>query len=56
MDNLIALSPILLWVVLAALLITALFFIVKSSAKRNEYERKIQALEENKEPEELHRD
>ena len=56
MDNLIALSPLLLWVVLAALLIAVLVFIVKRSVKRNGYKKKIQALEENSASEETHGD
>ena len=55
MDNLIALSPLLLWVFLAALLIAVLVFIVKRSVKRNGYQKKIQALEENRASEETHR-
>ena len=56
MENLIALSPILLWLFLGALLIAVLSFIVKRSVKRNGYKKKIQTLEENKEPEEAHLD
>ena len=56
MDNLIALSPLLLWVFLAALLLAVLVFIVKRSIKRNGYKKKIQALEENRTPEETHGD
>ena len=56
MENLIALSPILLWLVLGVLLIAVLFFIVKRSVKRNGYKKKIQTLEENKELEETYRD
>lgn len=49
MENIIALSPILLMVFLAGLIIVFLFFMAKSSTrsvKINEYEKKIQALEE----------
>ena len=56
MENLIALSPILLWLVLGALLLAVLFFIVKRAVKRHEYKKKIQALEENNVLEESLRD
>lgn len=53
METVIALSPILLMVFLAGLIIVFLFFMAKSSSrsgKITEYEKKIQALEEeNKE-------
>lgn len=55
MENLIALSPLLLWVFLAVLLIAVLVFIVKRSIKRKEYEKKIQNLEENSGQEEIGR-
>lgn len=47
MENLVALSPVLLWVFLGALLIAVVVFIVKRSIKRKEYEKKIQILEED---------
>ncbi|MDQ0429515.1 uncharacterized membrane protein YciS (DUF1049 family) [Planomicrobium stackebrandtii] len=49
MEKIIALSPILLMVFLAGLIIVFLFFMAKSSTrsvKITEYEKKIQALEE----------
>lgn len=55
MENLIALSPLLLWVFLAVLLIAVLVFIVKRSIKRKEYEKRIQNLEENSGQEEIER-
>ncbi|MFD1032854.1 hypothetical protein [Metaplanococcus flavidus] len=49
MKNLIALSPILLMLFLAVLITAVIFFIAKRSSrseKITEYERRIQALEE----------
>lgn len=49
MENLIALSPILLMLFLAVLIIAVIFFLAKRSSrsgKTTEYERRIQALEE----------
>lgn len=49
METLIALSPILLMLFLGVLIILILFFIIKRlsrSAKATEYEKRIQALEE----------
>lgn len=49
MENVVALSPILLMVFLAIVIIVILFFVAKrasSSGKNTEYEKRIQALEE----------
>lgn len=49
MENLIALSPIFLMVFLAIVIIAVLFFLAKRasrSGKNTEYEKRIQALEE----------